>query len=73
MSKLIRCDICKKIIEPKEQYDVDGYESFLTVKIHTEGRRYHSCRFELCSDCIDKCLKAWEKDIRHFYNFEDEY
>ena len=73
MSKLIRCDICKKIIEPEEQFDVDGYESFLTVKIQAAGRRYHTCCVELCSDCIDKCLKALNKEIKDFYDFEDRY
>ena len=68
MTKLVRCDCCKKII--KELYDEDGYNKFLTIVTECEGRGYLNARFDLCKECIDKCLNALGKTVNDFYDFE---
>ncbi len=60
MRKLI-CDICKKEIDSKENYDEDGYSKFVHVEI--QNSRTYQDDLDICNECVEKILEHFNFHI----------
>lgn len=54
MKRLV-CDICRKDIDLRDNYDENGYSEFVTVQT-LDSREYGNEEYQICNDCFKQLL-----------------